>query len=35
MTLHQAVFDTVANCEAHQNGWNEAMSRLAEYLPIA
>jgi uncharacterized protein YndB with AHSA1/START domain len=35
MTLHQAVFDSVANCEAHQSGWNEAMSRFAEYLPNA
>lgn len=35
MTLHQAVFDTVANCEAHQSGWSEAISRLAEYLPNA
>jgi len=35
MTLHQAVFNTIANYEAHQSGWNEAMSRLAEYLPNA
>jgi uncharacterized protein YndB with AHSA1/START domain len=35
MILHQAVFDTIANCEAHQSGWNEAMARLAEYLPNA
>lgn len=33
MTLHQAVFDSVANYEGHQNGWDQAMSRLAEYLP--
>jgi len=35
MTLHQAVFDSVTNYQGHQNGWNESMSRLAEYLPNA
>jgi uncharacterized protein YndB with AHSA1/START domain len=32
LTLHQATFDSIVNQEAHQNGWNSALERLAEHL---
>jgi len=32
LTLHQGVFDSVENCEAHQRGWRDALDRIGEYL---
>lgn len=32
LTLHQAVFETVAECEGHQGGWTSSLERFAEYL---
>ena len=35
LTLHQAVFETVAARDSHQAGWTSTMERLAEYLTTA
>lgn len=32
LTLHQAVFESVAARDAHQGGWASTMGRLGEYL---
>jgi uncharacterized protein YndB with AHSA1/START domain len=32
LTLHQAVFESVAARDAHQSGWTSALECLAEYL---
>lgn len=32
LTLHQAVFETVAACDAHNAGWSSSLERLAELL---
>jgi uncharacterized protein YndB with AHSA1/START domain len=32
LTLHQAIFESVAVRDAHSNGWNDALDRLAEHL---
>jgi hypothetical protein len=32
LTLHQAMFASDTLKESHNNGWNSAMERLAEYL---
>jgi uncharacterized protein YndB with AHSA1/START domain len=32
LTLHQAIFDSPANREGHQSGWNSALERLALYV---
>ena len=32
LTLHQAVFESVAARDAHQGGWTSGLDRLAEYL---
>ena len=35
LTLHQAVFETVAARDSHQAGWTSTMERLAGYLATA
>jgi uncharacterized protein YndB with AHSA1/START domain len=35
LTLHQAVFDSIDNCNAHREGWTEAFERIAERLADA
>lgn len=35
LTLHQAVFDTVAARDAHEGGWTSCLERFAEYLASA
>jgi uncharacterized protein YndB with AHSA1/START domain len=32
LILRQAVFDSLANRDSHQSGWNDSLGRLAEYL---
>jgi len=32
LTLHQGIFDSDDDLEAHRNGWNEALDRTAEHL---
>jgi uncharacterized protein YndB with AHSA1/START domain len=32
LTLHQAVFETVARRDEHQRGWTSTLQRFAEYL---
>ena len=32
LTLHQAVFETIARRDDHQHGWDSALERFAEYL---
>lgn len=32
LTLHQAIFESAAIQEAHRNGWNAAIERLANHL---
>ena len=32
LTLHQAVFETVARRDEHQRGWTSTLERFAEYL---
>jgi uncharacterized protein YndB with AHSA1/START domain len=32
LTLHQAIFETVARRDEHQRGWTSTLQRLAEYL---
>ena len=31
LTLHQGVFDSVENCQAHKGGWSDALDRIGEY----
>jgi len=35
LTLHQAVFESMAARDSHHNGWNSAFDCLAEYLAVA
>jgi uncharacterized protein YndB with AHSA1/START domain len=35
LTLRQAVFETVEDCDAHRGGWNSSFECLAEYLANA
>ena len=35
LTLHQAVFDSIDNCDAHREGWTQAFERIAEHLANA
>jgi uncharacterized protein YndB with AHSA1/START domain len=35
LTLRQGVFDSLANRERHQSGWNDALGCLTEYLAAA
>ena len=35
LTLHQAVFESVAARDAHQGGWTSCLERFAEYLANA
>jgi uncharacterized protein YndB with AHSA1/START domain len=35
LTLHQAVFDSVDNCNAHMEGWTQAFERIEERLADA
>jgi uncharacterized protein YndB with AHSA1/START domain len=35
LTLHQAIFESIAIRDAHSNGWNDALGRLAEHLASA
>ena len=35
LTLHQAVFDSIDNCNAHREGWTQAFERIAEHLADA
>jgi uncharacterized protein YndB with AHSA1/START domain len=35
LTLHQGVFDTVANCESHVGGWTSCLERFEEYMTAA
>jgi uncharacterized protein YndB with AHSA1/START domain len=32
LTLHQAVFETIARRDEHQRGWTSTLQRFAEYL---
>ena len=32
LTLHQAVFETIARRDEHQRGWTSTLERFAEYL---
>lgn len=32
LTFHQAVFETVADRDSHQEGWSECLDRLESYL---
>lgn len=32
LTLHQGVFDSEQNREAHSRGWSDALDRIGEYL---
>jgi len=32
LTLHQAVFESIARRDEHQRGWTSALERFAEYL---
>ena len=32
LTLTQAIFETVAACDAHRQGWTSCLERFAEYL---
>jgi uncharacterized protein YndB with AHSA1/START domain len=32
LTLHQAIFETVAARDSHQVGWTSCLERFAEYL---
>jgi uncharacterized protein YndB with AHSA1/START domain len=32
LTLHQAIFESVAARDAHRGGWSGALDCLAEYL---
>jgi uncharacterized protein YndB with AHSA1/START domain len=34
LTLHQAVFETVAARDDHQRGWSSCLERFAEYLAM-
>jgi uncharacterized protein YndB with AHSA1/START domain len=35
LTLHQATFDSVADCDGHRRGWASCLERFAEYLAAA
>ena len=35
LTLHQAIFESIAVRDAHSNGWSDAFGRLAEHLASA
>ena len=35
LTVHQAVFETVAVCNDHVRGWGEALDHLADYVTKA
>ena len=35
LTMHQAVFESIAVCNEHQSGWTASLDRLAEYLAKA
>ena len=35
LTLHQATFDSIGNCNAHRDGWTQAFERIAERLAAA
>jgi uncharacterized protein YndB with AHSA1/START domain len=35
LTLQQAVFDSINNCNAHREGWTQAFERIAERLAEA
>ena len=35
LILHQAVFDSVDNCNAHREGWTQALERIEERLAEA
>ena len=35
LTLHQAVFETIAACDVHRQGWTSTLERFAEYLANA
>ena len=35
LTLHQAIFETVTSCDAHQAGWTSCLERFADYLANA
>jgi uncharacterized protein YndB with AHSA1/START domain len=32
LTLHQAVFETIARRDEHQRGWTSTLERFAQYL---
>src|SRR5436190_2416166 len=32
LTLHQAVFTTIAHCTEHAGGWNECLDRLVAFI---
>ena len=32
LTLHQAIFDSTANCESHVAGWTSCLERFGEYM---
>jgi uncharacterized protein YndB with AHSA1/START domain len=32
LTLHQAVFETVEQCDDHRGGWTSCLERFAEYM---
>jgi uncharacterized protein YndB with AHSA1/START domain len=35
LTLRQAIFESVKECDAHRGGWNSSLDRLVEYLAKA
>lgn len=35
LTLRQAIFESVKECDAHRGGWNSSLDRLVEYLTKA
>jgi uncharacterized protein YndB with AHSA1/START domain len=35
LTLHQAIFESVKDCDAHRGGWNSSLDRLVEHLAKA
>jgi len=32
LTLHQAIFQSVDDCNAHQGGWSQCLDRLVQYV---
>ena len=35
LTLRQAVFESVKECDSHRGGWNSSLDRLMEHLAKA